>query len=137
MKTSVPGDVDAASAWPAPRRASATSRSGCFVIGRAYDALVAKGSSRSALVASRAPMKVLITGGAGFIGSHLADRLLAEGAEVRAFDNVDPQVHQGGVRPGYLDENVELVVGDVRDREAVRAALDGIDTVVHFAAAVG
>jgi dTDP-L-rhamnose 4-epimerase len=82
-------------------------------------------------------MKVLITGGAGFIGSHLADRLLAEEVDVRAFDNVDPQVHQGGSRPGYLDENVELVVGDIRDRAAVRAALDGIDTVVHFAAAVG
>jgi dTDP-L-rhamnose 4-epimerase len=82
-------------------------------------------------------MKVLITGGAGFIGSHLADRLLAEGAEVRALDNLDPQVHRGAERPAYLDEDVELLVGDVRDREAVRRALDGIDTVVHFAAAVG
>jgi dTDP-L-rhamnose 4-epimerase len=82
-------------------------------------------------------MKVLITGGAGFIGSHLADRLLAEGAHVRALDNLDPQVHQGAARPDYLDDDVELVVGDVRDREVVRVALDGIDTVVHFAAAVG
>ena len=82
-------------------------------------------------------MKVLITGGAGFIGSHLADRLLAEGAKVRALDNLDPQVHPGSGRPEYLDESVELVVGDVRDRDALRSALDGIDTVVHFAAAVG
>ena len=82
-------------------------------------------------------MKVLITGGAGFIGSHLADRLLAEGADVRALDNLDPQVHQGTERPDYLDEEVELVVGDIRDREVVRRALDGVDTVVHFAAAVG
>ncbi len=82
-------------------------------------------------------MRVLVTGGAGFIGSHLADRLLAEGHEVRALDNLDPQVHAGGERPGYLDPQVELVAGDVRDREAVRSALDGIDTVVHFAAAVG
>jgi dTDP-L-rhamnose 4-epimerase len=82
-------------------------------------------------------MKVLITGGAGFIGSHLADRLLADGADVRALDNLDPQVHRGAARPDYLDENVELVVADVRDRDAVRGALDGIDTVVHFAAAVG
>jgi dTDP-L-rhamnose 4-epimerase len=82
-------------------------------------------------------MKVLITGGAGFIGSHLADRLLAEGHAVRAFDNLDPQVHAAGGRPDYLADEVELVVGDVRDREAVRSALGGIDTVVHFAAAVG
>src|SRR6185312_8442801 len=82
-------------------------------------------------------MKVLITGGAGFIGSHLADRLLAEGHEVRALDNLDPQVHPAGDRPAYLDAEVELQVGDVRDHEAVERALDGVDAVVHFAAAVG
>src|SRR3954466_8811684 len=82
-------------------------------------------------------MKVLITGGAGFIGSHLADRLLAEGHEIRALDNLDPQVHAGGDRPDYLDSDVELQVGDVRDRDAVRRALDDVDAVVHFAAAVG
>jgi dTDP-L-rhamnose 4-epimerase len=82
-------------------------------------------------------MNVLITGGAGFIGSHLADALLRDGHRVRAFDKLDPQVHLGGERPDYLDAEVELVRGDVRDRDAVRRALDGIDTVVHFAAAVG
>src|SRR5438093_12448190 len=82
-------------------------------------------------------MRVLITGGAGFIGSHLADRLLADGHEVRALDNLDGQVHPDGERPDYLDTDVELQVGDVRDREAVRRALDGVDAVVHFAAAVG
>ena len=82
-------------------------------------------------------MKVLITGGAGFIGSHLADRLLADGHGVRALDNLDPQVHPGGDRPGYLNADVELQAGDVRDRDAVRRALDGVDAVVHFAAAVG
>jgi dTDP-L-rhamnose 4-epimerase len=82
-------------------------------------------------------MKVLITGGAGFIGSHLADRLLAEGHEIRALDNLDPQVHAGGNRPDYLDSEVDLQVGDVRDRDAVRRALDAVDAVVHFAAAVG
>ena len=66
-------------------------------------------------------MRVLITGGAGFIGSHLADRLLAEGHEVRALDNLDPQVHADGERPDYLDGDVELQVGDVRDHEAVAA----------------
>jgi dTDP-L-rhamnose 4-epimerase len=82
-------------------------------------------------------MKVLITGGAGFIGSHLADRLLAEGHEVRALDNLDEQVHGGKKRPDYLDPAVELLVGDVRDHAAVARALDGVDAVYHFAAAVG
>jgi dTDP-L-rhamnose 4-epimerase len=82
-------------------------------------------------------MRVLITGGAGFIGSHLADRLLADGHEVRALDSLDPQVHLDGERPGYLDDAVELQVGDVRDRDAVRRALEDVDAVVHFAAAVG
>jgi dTDP-L-rhamnose 4-epimerase len=82
-------------------------------------------------------MKVLITGGAGFIGSHLADRLLAEGHEVRALDNLDRQVHRDGERPDYLDAEVELQAGDVRDRDAVGRALDGVDSVVHLAAAVG
>jgi dTDP-L-rhamnose 4-epimerase len=82
-------------------------------------------------------MRVLITGGAGFIGSHLADRLLAEGHEVRALDNLDGQVHPGGAPPEYLDPAVELHVGDVRDRAAVARALDGVDALYHFAAAVG
>jgi dTDP-L-rhamnose 4-epimerase len=82
-------------------------------------------------------MRVLITGGAGFIGSHLADRLLADGHEVRALDNLDRQVHTDGERPDYLAGDVELQVGDVRDHDAVGRALDGVDAVVHFAAAVG
>ena len=83
-------------------------------------------------------MRVLITGGAGFIGSHLADRLLAEGHDVRALDVLDPQVHaDADGRPEYLSAEVELQRGDVRDRDAVGRALDGVDAVVHFAAAVG
>jgi dTDP-L-rhamnose 4-epimerase len=82
-------------------------------------------------------MNVLITGGAGFIGSHLADRLLAEGHQVRALDSLDRQVHTDGERPDYLHADVELHVGDVRDRDAVRRAVQGVDAVVHFAAAVG
>lgn len=81
---------------------------------------------------------VLITGGAGFIGSHLADELLKHGYKVRALDNLSPQVHgPDGKRPEYLSGDVELVIGDIRDREAVRRALNGIDAVYHFAAAVG
>ncbi len=82
--------------------------------------------------------RILITGGAGFIGSHLADHLLAHGWNVRALDVLSPQVHgPGAVRPAYLDRDIELVVGDVRDGETVRRALRGVDAVVHLAAAVG
>ncbi len=81
--------------------------------------------------------RVLITGGAGFIGSHLADTLLAAGYRVRALDNLDAQVHEGAARPEYLSPEVELVVGDVRDAAAVSRALDGVDAVVHLAARVG
>jgi dTDP-L-rhamnose 4-epimerase len=82
--------------------------------------------------------RVLITGGAGFLGSHLADELLAHGYRVRALDNLAPQVHgDARQRPAYLADDVELVVGDVCDPEAVRRALDGVDAVYHFAAVVG
>jgi dTDP-L-rhamnose 4-epimerase len=80
---------------------------------------------------------ILITGGAGFIGAHLAGQLLAEGHHVRALDALLPQVHEGGMRPSYLDPDVELVMGDVRDAEVVAKALVGVDAVVHLAARVG
>src|SRR4051812_6108161 len=80
---------------------------------------------------------ILITGGAGFIGSHLTDELLRCGWQVRALDNLEPQVHETGERPAYLDADVELVVGDVRDADCVSRALDGVDAVVHLAARVG
>ncbi|MFZ5997566.1 MAG: NAD-dependent epimerase/dehydratase family protein [Nitrospirota bacterium] len=81
---------------------------------------------------------ILITGGAGFIGSHLADELLNKGYRVRALDNLSVQVHgQERKRPEYLHPDVELIIGDVRDPDAVCRALSGIDAVFHFAAAVG
>jgi dTDP-L-rhamnose 4-epimerase len=80
---------------------------------------------------------VLITGGAGFIGSHVADELLRAGDRVRALDSLHEQVHPDGSRPEYLDPDVEVVEGDVRDRKAVGRALDGADAVIHFAARVG
>jgi dTDP-L-rhamnose 4-epimerase len=81
-------------------------------------------------------MLVLVTGGAGFIGSFVVDRLLAAGHTVRVLDALDPQVHPTGPPP-YLARDTELLVGDVRDRALVRRALEGVDAVVHAAAAVG
>src|SRR5215210_6337648 len=81
--------------------------------------------------------RVLITGGAGFIGSHLADELLRSGYRVRVFDALVDQVHGGAERPDYLDPEVELVPGDVRDADALSRALSGVDLVAHFAARVG
>src|SRR5690242_11266162 len=81
---------------------------------------------------------ILITGGAGFIGSHLADALLSRGHRVRALDCLSAQVHgPDAARPSYLNPEVELIWGDVRDPESVRRALKGIDVVYHLAAAVG
>lgn len=81
---------------------------------------------------------VLITGGAGFVGSHLADELLAHGYRVRVLDMLAEQVHgEEPAWPGYLSGEVERIRGDVRDRDTVREALDGVDSVFHLAAAVG
>src|SRR5688572_3170677 len=82
---------------------------------------------------------VLITGGAGFIGSHVADRLLELGYRVRVLDNPDPQVHgeDCALFPSYLSPDVETVRGDVRSARDVAAALEGVDAVFHFAANVG
>jgi dTDP-L-rhamnose 4-epimerase len=81
--------------------------------------------------------RVLITGGAGFIGSHVASLLLSSGYSVRILDNLSPQVHRNGQRPPYLSEHAELIVGDIRDEMRVERALHGIDAVIHMAAAVG
>jgi dTDP-L-rhamnose 4-epimerase len=82
--------------------------------------------------------RILITGGAGFIGSHLTDLLLERGYSVRILDSLSPQVH-GEVdrRPSYLTKEAELVTADIRDPLAVRRALEGVEAVVHLAAAVG
>lgn len=82
--------------------------------------------------------RVLITGGAGFIGSYVADELLRHGYTVRGLDNLDAQVHgTEHKRPAYLHSDVELLVGDVRDSDAVQKALQDVDAVFHFAALVG
>lgn len=82
--------------------------------------------------------KILITGGAGFIGSHLTDELLRHGYEVRILDNLVEQVHGSGAeKPNYLNDQAEFLQGDVRDKTAVKRALEGVDAVYHFAARVG
>jgi dTDP-L-rhamnose 4-epimerase len=82
--------------------------------------------------------RALVTGGAGFIGSHLVDSLVRRGVRVRVLDNLDPQVHGPDRRvPSYLHPEAELIFGDVRDRELLAGALDGVDALFHLAAAVG
>ncbi len=80
--------------------------------------------------------RVLITGGAGFVGSHLADALLQRGHEVRVIDCLSPQVHATGIPP-YLSPQVEFVQGDMRDSDALRRAVRNVDVIFHLAAAVG
>ena len=90
-------------------------------------------------------MRVLVTGGAGFVGSFLVEALHRDGYDVRIFDNLEPQVHGGGVEnlralmtpSGSFVKGVELVWGDIRNAAQVEAALKGMDAIVHFAAQVG
>jgi dTDP-L-rhamnose 4-epimerase len=86
--------------------------------------------------------RVLVTGGAGFIGTHLCERLLVGGYEVRVLDNLCPQVHGGPRAPGRprglaLPRDVEVMLGDLRDPRACARALAGVDAVCHLAARVG
>ncbi|MDD5111121.1 MAG: SDR family NAD(P)-dependent oxidoreductase [Candidatus Altiarchaeota archaeon] len=80
--------------------------------------------------------RVLVTGGAGFIGSHIVDRLVEGGHDVRILDNLDYQVHKGR-KPHYLNKKAEFVKGDVRVRKDVESAVEDVDVVFHEAAAVG
>ena len=88
------------------------------------------------------PKRILVTGGAGFIGSHLVDALVEQDHVVRVLDNLDPQVHGDTAGPesiaGHVASGaVEFIPGDVRDADTVRTAIDGVDIVTHQAAAVG
>ena len=77
---------------------------------------------------------VLVTGGAGFIGSHTTDLLLQKGYNVRVLDALVPPVHPNFQRPTYLSPEIDLIVGDVRDKTAFVRALKGVDYVIHLAA---
>ena len=78
-------------------------------------------------------MKILVTGGAGFIGSHTVDALLKKGYEVKILDNLQKPVHLKG-KPDYIPQDAEFIFGDVRDRKTLEYALQGVDAVYHLAA---
>lgn len=82
-------------------------------------------------------MEILITGGAGFIGSFTADRLIELGHKVKIFDNLDPQVHPNGRVPAYLNRAARFIKGDVRDYNLLKDSMKDVDIIFHFAACVG
>src|SRR5215831_20328522 len=90
-------------------------------------------SRRSRAPMATAEMKVLVTGGAGFIGSHTCDRLVALGHDVIVLDALTPPVHRGG-RPANVSPGADLYQGDVRNRDLVTNLLRRVDAVYHFAA---
>ncbi|MHA1268779.1 MAG: SDR family NAD(P)-dependent oxidoreductase [Candidatus Helarchaeota archaeon] len=82
--------------------------------------------------------KILVTGGCGFIGSHLVDKLLEKDYYVRILDNLDAQVHgKDRKKPDYLNDRAELIIGDIRSPEDVKKAIQDIDIIFNLASAVG
>jgi dTDP-L-rhamnose 4-epimerase len=82
-------------------------------------------------------VKILVTGGAGFIGSHTTDALLKKGYRVRVLDNLEPPVHRNREKPAYLSPEIEFLLGDVRNRADMEKALIGVEAVFHLAAYQG
>src|SRR5207302_3269856 len=99
----------------------------------ATGAVALQNSVRYARVMPKNAKRALVTGGAGLIGSHVADLLVREGWKVRVLDNLEPNTHRRG-KPDWINPAVEFTHGDIRDRETVAAALDKIDVVFHQAA---
>ena len=81
-------------------------------------------------------MQILVTGGCGFIGSHLVDRLIEDGHKVRVLDCLEFQVHQNK-KPSFLNQEAEYIFEDIRDKEKTKKSLEGIDVVFHQASQVG
>ena len=82
-------------------------------------------------------MKALVTGGAGLIGSHIVERLLERGDEVRVIDSLSPPCHIEEVVPGWMPSDVEFIQASICDKQALAGALQGVDVVYHLAAAQG
>lgn len=80
--------------------------------------------------------KILVTGGAGFIGSHIVDFLVKDNHEVVVLDNLEPQVHGDG-KPDYLNSDAKYIFSDIRDRDALKTALEGVEIIFHEASRVG
>src|SRR5207245_6242584 len=93
-------------------------------------------ASEAGLGATVKAKRVLITGGAGFVGSHTADALLEAGHEVRIFDSLTSQVHEAGLF-SYVPKGAEFILGDVRNRDQLRKAVRDAEVIFHFAASVG
>lgn len=81
--------------------------------------------------------KILVTGGAGFIGSHLVDKLIEEGHKVTIIDKLDPQVHPVGNPPKYLNKEAEFIKADILQENILKKALCGVDIIYHLAASTG
>src|SRR3984957_340651 len=81
--------------------------------------------------------RVAVIGGAGFIGSHLTDRLVNDGYATRIVDSLEPLVHPGGQPPAYLNPQAEFIRQDVRDRDGLHRAMHGTETIFYLAGAVG
>ena len=81
-------------------------------------------------------MKLLVTGGCGFIGSHLVDRLVHDGHDVKVYDLLEPQVH-GNKKPAYLNKEAEYVYADIRDKNKLEKAIKGVEVIFHEESQVG
>lgn len=81
-------------------------------------------------------MKILVTGGAGFIGSHLVDALIKQGHYVRVFDNLELQTHKKGELPDYFNRKAEFIKGDIRNKNSLKIAVEEMEVIYHLAAAV-
>ncbi len=81
--------------------------------------------------------KILVTGGAGFIGSHLVDKLIEEGHKVTIIDKLDPQVHPEGRPPKYLNKKAEFIKADILQEDILKKALRNVDVIYHLAASTG